>query len=198
MLFRSVSAGWREVRLVTDHGWLLLPGGLPKSDLPKYLTQTRWGRCAVVKDSSNVDLPHFEWFWNEAVQVACPRGIDSFIAGQQYNHGGLSVQECVVPQLSVKSAGEPMPLAKIEEAKWAGLRCKIKVTGDIEGCKVDLRDKPADAASSLAKARPISKDGTVAIMVEDESREGSATTIVLLDLHGQLIDKILTIVGGQS
>ena len=39
-----LAAGWQEVRVVTDHGWLLLPGGLPKSDLPKYLTATRWRR----------------------------------------------------------------------------------------------------------------------------------------------------------
>ncbi len=34
-----LGAGWREVRVVTDHGWLWLPGGLPKVDLPKYLTR---------------------------------------------------------------------------------------------------------------------------------------------------------------
>ena len=50
-------AGWHEVRVVTDHGWLLVPGGLPKAELPKYLTVSRWGRCAVVKTSAHVDLP---------------------------------------------------------------------------------------------------------------------------------------------
>jgi hypothetical protein len=29
-----LDAGWRTVRVVTDHGWLLVPGGLPKTDLP--------------------------------------------------------------------------------------------------------------------------------------------------------------------
>ena len=46
---RLLEAGWKEVRVVTDHGWLLMPKGLPKSELPKYLTATRWRRCAVVK-----------------------------------------------------------------------------------------------------------------------------------------------------
>lgn len=45
-----LEAGWREVRVVTDHGWLLLPGSLPKADLPKYLTATRWG---AVRSSKN-------------------------------------------------------------------------------------------------------------------------------------------------
>lgn len=40
-----LDAGWKEVRIATDHGWLLLPGGLPKVAMPKYLTATQWGRC---------------------------------------------------------------------------------------------------------------------------------------------------------
>ena len=30
-----LAAGWQEVHLVTDHGWLLLPGGLDKLELPQ-------------------------------------------------------------------------------------------------------------------------------------------------------------------
>jgi len=39
-----LESGWKEVRVVTDHGWLLMPKGLPKSELPKFLTATRWRR----------------------------------------------------------------------------------------------------------------------------------------------------------
>ena len=131
-----LAAGWREVRIVTDHGWLLLPKGLPKTDLPKYLTATRWGRCAVVKSSATVAIPCFPWHWAEDVRIACPPGIDSFIAGQEYNHGGLSLQECVVPQLSIQAGSQPQVSARIESYKWVGLRCKIKVEGQFEGCKV--------------------------------------------------------------
>ncbi|HKI17000.1 MAG TPA: BREX-1 system phosphatase PglZ type B, partial [Isosphaeraceae bacterium] len=79
-----LEAGWQEVRVVTDHGWLLVPGGLPKADLPKYLTATRWGRCAVVKPSATVDYPSYAWFWSEDVRVASPCGIDCFVAGKEY------------------------------------------------------------------------------------------------------------------
>jgi len=37
-----LDSGWRRVRVVTDHGWLLLPDGLPKVELPAYLTETKW------------------------------------------------------------------------------------------------------------------------------------------------------------
>ena len=124
-----LAAGWREVRVVTDHGWLLLPGGLPKSELPKYLTATRWRRCAVVKESASVDLPCFSWFWADKVRIACSPGIDCFMAGEEYSHGGLSLQECLVPQLTVVAGAQPAVSAKIENVKWAGLRCRVKIAG---------------------------------------------------------------------
>ncbi len=48
---RLLNAGWKQVWVVTDHGWLLLPDGLPKAELPARLTETKWGRCAVLKDA---------------------------------------------------------------------------------------------------------------------------------------------------
>ncbi len=194
-----LAAGWREVRIVTDHGWLLLPKGLPKTDLPKYLTATRWGRCAVVKSSATVTIPCFAWHWAEDVRIACPPGIDSFIAGQEYNHGGLSLQECVVPQLAVQAGSQPQVSARIEAYKWVGLRCKIKVDGQFEGCKVDLRDKAADPTTSLAEdVKLVGKDGTVSLVVnpKEDSREGSASLLVLLDSAGLVLEKMPVTVGG--
>ena len=34
-----LDAGWQQVVVVTDHGWLYVPGGLPKVELPYYLTK---------------------------------------------------------------------------------------------------------------------------------------------------------------
>ena len=38
-----LKAGWTEVIVVTDHGWLLVPGGLPKVELKSFLTETPLG-----------------------------------------------------------------------------------------------------------------------------------------------------------
>ena len=38
-----VAAGWSRIRIVTDHGWLLLPEPMPKVTLPKHLAEMRWG-----------------------------------------------------------------------------------------------------------------------------------------------------------
>jgi hypothetical protein len=191
-----LEAGWLEVRVVTDHGWLLVPGGLPKADLPKYLTATRWGRCAVVKPSATVDYPTFAWYWAEGVRVATPNGIASFVAGKEYGHGGLSVQECVVPQLVVRHGKKAGRSAKIDQVRWAGLRCRVTLSGDFAGCAVDLRDKPADTVTSLSGAKPVGPDGTVALVVSDDSREGSGTTLVVIDTLGKVVDKLAVAVGG--
>ncbi|HLG73746.1 MAG TPA: hypothetical protein VK009_25285 [Chloroflexota bacterium] len=50
-----LEAGWQRVVVVTDHGWLLLPGGLPKVELPEHLTEVRKGRCARLKSGSITD-----------------------------------------------------------------------------------------------------------------------------------------------
>ncbi len=162
-----LEAGWKEVRVVTDHGWLLMPKGLPKSELPKFLTATRWRRCAVVKANATIELPCFSWFWADDVRIACPPGMDVFMSGVEYDHGGLSVQECVVPQIVIRPGGTATVSAKIESFKWAGLRCRVRVTGSYDGCRVDLRDKAADAATSLADAvKAVGKDGTVSLVVK--------------------------------
>src|SRR5438105_4464982 len=50
-----IEHGWKQLVVVTDHGWLLLPGGLPKADLPEHLTEVRKGRCARLKEGSKTD-----------------------------------------------------------------------------------------------------------------------------------------------
>jgi len=73
-VFSLLSAGWKRVRVVTDHGWLLMPKGLDKSSLPKYLTESRWARCAVINDTSYVDVPVFGWSWNQNERFAAAPG----------------------------------------------------------------------------------------------------------------------------
>jgi hypothetical protein len=104
----------------------------------------------------------------------------------------------VVPQIVARPGGAATVSAKIESFKWIGLRCRIKVTGDYDSCTVDLRDKAADPETSLADAvKAVGKDGTVSLVVKArcDDREGSATTLVLLDQAGNVIDKSLVTVG---
>src|SRR5690606_3178728 len=97
-----LDVGWQKIRIVTDHGWLLTPTPMAKVELPKHLTETRWGRCAVIKDSMDSGYQQVGWFWNNAVSIAMAPGASSFIAGRYYDHGGLSLQECLTPVIAVR------------------------------------------------------------------------------------------------
>ena len=141
-----LEAGWKEIRVVTDHGWLLVPGGLPKVAMPAYLTETRWGRCAVVREGSHVEVPMVPWGWCGELHVAVAPGIGAFRSGLEYDHGGLSLQECLVPRLTVRPAAVAQT-GKIESVVWRGLRCRIETSGVTPEWKLDLRTSPNDPTS---------------------------------------------------
>jgi hypothetical protein len=125
--------------IVTDHGWLLLPGGLPKSELPKHQAETRWGRCAVLKDSAHGTPLTFGWDWCNDVQVAYAPGVSSFVAGNDYAHGGISFQECWVPFLTLESGTSAVGQAKatIDSVTWRGLRCSVVVSSQSADLRLD-------------------------------------------------------------
>jgi hypothetical protein len=85
-----LSAGWSRVRVVTDHGWLLLPGGLPKVELSPHLVATKWARCAAVSGGSTPSVPTYPWYWNPVLRIASPPGIGAFVANTEYAHGGVT------------------------------------------------------------------------------------------------------------
>jgi hypothetical protein len=190
-----LNAGWQKVRVVTDHGWLLLPGGLPKVELPAYLVASRWARCATVRGESATQMPTYPWHWNSHVRIASPPGIGSFIANTEYAHGGVSPQECVVPELVVER-GQTVASAKIASVTWRGMRCKVQAGPVHAGLHVDLRLKWKQADSSIAvAAKDVGSDGEVSLTCGDDRYENAAAMVVLLDESGHVLDYRSTTVG---
>ena len=198
-VFSLLSAGWKRVRVVTDHGWLLMPKGLDKSSLPKYLTESRWARCAVINDTSYVDVPVFGWSWNQNERFAAAPGACAFRANVVYAHGGVSLQECVIPDLTISRPSQSSrAVAHIEGITWAGLRCKVQVaSADISGLVADVRMRPNDTLSSLTTPKPLDDEGRVSLLIEDEGLISSAACVVILDSSGQLVAQESTIIGGE-
>ncbi|MBA4095644.1 MAG: BREX-1 system phosphatase PglZ type B [Rhodospirillum sp.] len=190
-----LNSGWSRVRVVTDHGWLLLPGGLPKVELSPHLVATKWARCAAVKGESMVQLPTFPWYWNPLLRVASPPGIGSFFAGTEYAHGGISLQECVIPELIVER-GEEAIRATISELTWRGMRCRVAVETNTTGLMIDLRLTAKQAGSSIAASvKELAASGDVSITVADDKHEGASACIVVLDPSGRVLDYRPTMVG---
>jgi hypothetical protein len=187
--------GWKQVMVVTDHGWLLLPGGLPKAYLPEHLTQVRKGRCARIKPGASTDQQNLPWFWDKNVSVAFAPGIGCYEAAKEYEHGGLSPQECVTPVITIKP-GDSQPIVKIAEMKWKGLRCIVEVDGPSADLRVDLRSRAGDASSSLLPTVKSLVDMVASLLVEDDEKVGSSVYIVVLDKDGRSLAQASTIVGG--
>ncbi|WP_108311676.1 BREX-1 system phosphatase PglZ type B [Limnohabitans parvus] len=191
-------SGWKKFRIVTDHGWLLLPGGLPKSELPKHQAETRWGRCAVLKDSAHGTPLTFGWDWCNDVQVAYAPGVSSFVAGSDYAHGGISLQECWVPVLNLESGTSAVGSAKatIDSVTWKGLRCTAVVSSQSVDLNLDIRTKPAQSSSSLVAQPKLLVDGKASLAIVDDDQLGAAAVVVVLDAQGNVIQKLATTVGG--
>lgn len=195
-----LDGGWKRVRLVSDHGWLLMPGGLPKVDLPVSLSDNKWGRCAMIKPGAKCEESQYPWYWNPNVQVALPPGISCYRSGMEYSHGGLSLQECMLLELTIgKPGGAVGPkTVVITEAIWKGLRCKVSVEGAVGVLTVDLRLKPGNANSSiLVTKKTLDEQGQASVVVEDEEHTDLSATLVLLDDTGQLVAQKPTVVGGE-
>ena len=196
-----LTAGWTEVVVVTDHGWLLVPGGLPKVELKAFLAETRWSRCAALKADAQTDALTFKWHWNPGVMMASPPGAGSFRAAMEYSHGGVSLQEMVTPVLRVKAAQPAGGSARLLEAKWTGAKCRVSVGGDCAGVRVDVRTSQSDPNTSLLadkQARETTPDGKVTVFLENDADIGNKAEIVLLDSSGQVIHSLSTTLGTMS
>jgi hypothetical protein len=194
-----LEAAWKRVRVVTDHGWLLVPGGMPKVQLPKYLAESRWSRCASIKDSAHVEVPDAGWSWNPQERFAYAPGVHCFVAGQEYAHGGASLQECLIPILAFALTGPPAGVVvRVSEVKWVRLRCRVSVAPATEGLLADLRTKPNVPNSSITQPKALDADGKAALLVADESLEGTMASLVIVDASGRVICKEATTVGGDK
>ena len=171
----------QSVTVVTDHGWILLPGGLPKSeDVPAAVAEAKKGRCARIKQGAAVAGPTVPWHWDRDTRIAVAPGVSCFEANQIYEHGGVSPQECIVPRLTVTRVGTSPVRATITNVKWRGLTLVAEFAELPDGSVVDLRMSASDPESSIAEMGKITGGrGKVFLLVGDEDLEGQQAHLVV-------------------
>ena len=191
-----LNAGWKEVRIVTDHGWLWLPGGFPKADLPKHLTISRWGRCAIAQPGAQTPFRQVSWFWGGEHAVLMAPGISTFKAGLEYAHGGMTLQETLTPRLTVRATTAVVGDVTIRSTRWVGLRLNVEVEASGGGVTIDVRTSPADPTSSVITGSPKAVEGTgkVSVTVENGDLEGQAAVVVAIH-SGKVVAKQSVIIG---
>jgi hypothetical protein len=188
-----LEAGWNQICLITDHGWLLVPGGLPRAELPLHLTEVRKGRTARLKPGASLKVQKVPWRFDPLVEMAVAEGICAFEEGKVYEHGGLSVQECVLPLFTVRRRGQPSGLAKLGRVRWKGLRCEVVVEGGSGREQVALRLAAADVDTTVAGPRPAGQS----LLVADDALEGQTAFVVVLSPEGRVVSQLKTRIGGE-
>ena len=185
----------RSLRIVTDHGWLLIPGGLPHAALDVGLVEPngKRTRCALVKAKAQTSYLQVAWTWNPEVSVATATGARSFYAGYEYAHGGVSPQECILPVLEVASDRAEHTVT-ILQTRWEGLRLRVHVENGAD-LSVDLRLGPEISGPSLIKGgRVLDERGRTSFLVSDE-HDCEATCLVVLGDEGRALAHCMLTVG---
>lgn len=193
-----LDSGWERVDVVTDHGWLLLPGGMEKVELPPAATVIKKGRCARLKEGASVEAPTVPWFWDQDVRIALAPGVTCFESNKEYEHGGVSPQECIVPRLRVTAGTTSVKTGRpeITKIKWLNLQCRVEFTGVTDKVLVDIRGMPAEPKSSIAEqAKETSSPGRLSLLVPDEEHEGERAHLVLVAEDGRILAQREVVVG---
>lgn len=194
-----LTAGWERVRVVTDHGWILLPGGMPKVELPEHLTDVRKGRCARLKDSAASTGLVAAWYWDSNVRVTLAPGIACFEANREYEHGGLSPQECVIPVVTVARRSEAPSQTSLHRLRWAQLRCRASSSGAPSGATADIRLRPNDGSTSVVlEPKTVPTDGDISLLVASEDLIGRKGFLVVLSTDGAVLAQVETTIGGDE
>jgi hypothetical protein len=113
---RLHESGIQEVHVVTDHGFLLLPAdmvnglGGPSVQVGQvWRRETRW--CALKADAPVTGLARLPLgLGQQQVTLGFPRGVRTLIESEDYIHGGISLQEAVIPHMVSRPALRPSKL----------------------------------------------------------------------------------------
>ncbi len=190
------AAGWSRVRLVTDHGWLLMPGGFELIKLPTSTVIAKGCRAAILQEEAAAELAFLPWHWDKSVRIAIPSGAEAFRAGEVYTHGGLSPQECVIPDITVGGESTTAGALRISTITWRRLRLTVEFSGELVEVTVEVRRKERDPASRVDVAS-ILEGPRARLTVSDDVEEGDPVLVVLIDRHGSVIDARATRVGDR-
>ena len=187
--------GYEAVHIVTDHGFILLE----ESKLPdevacdKDWCYVRKERFALVDAKADIPLATFPAAWDPSVRVAVPPGLAFFKAEKSFSHGGVALQELIIPHLVSRS--------QVRQEKRISVEVVLP-TSELTRTAVKVVLRPTPTASSKPGQMPLftekgrtltldvrrAKDPSCTILATPEGKEvrieaGDAETSVTLFFH---------------
>lgn len=165
---RLVEQGFHEVVIVTDHGFYMNThaGAGDVATKPQGDWLIVHDRCALGKGSADDHHLVMETerlgLRSNAMSLAAPLTMAPYRNGLQYFHGGLSLQECVVPVIRMQLRSHEQPSIK---------RASISITYRQGATRVTTRVPVIDVAVEAADM--FSGEGSYEILLEAQDRKGN-------------------------
>ena len=93
--------GFPEVHLLTDHGFVMTSDEIdpPIVPIPADRAMVAKARFALFPEGAVVDAKTFPFPFDPSVRVAVPPGMACFKQEKSFSHGGVAVQEVIIPHL---------------------------------------------------------------------------------------------------
>ena len=101
--------GYPEVHLLTDHGFVMTSDEIaaPVVPIPADRAMVAKARYALLAEGTVVDAKTFPFPFIPKVRVAVPAGMACFKEERSFAHGGVAVQEVVIPHLVSRKEALP-------------------------------------------------------------------------------------------
>ncbi|MCG5549215.1 PglZ domain-containing protein [Halorhodospira halochloris] len=167
-IHRLREQGFKEVVIATDHGFCMNThaGAGDVIDKPEGDWVTVHDRCAlgdgaagddhIVTDAEKVGVR------GEFSRFAAPRSLAAYRAGLAYYHGGASLQECVVPVITMQLRGEAQPTAS---------RPSVSLDYKHGSRRITTRVPVIDI--SIERDDMFSVDATYELLIEAQDKKGN-------------------------
>jgi hypothetical protein len=150
---KLLELGIEVIHVVADHGFLLLHevADHDKVSVAKVPAMARKSRYLVGKHLGSTDQLDFQVPCSEDLEIWFPCGIGCFRTPGRYNyvHGGLSLQEVVVPQLTVRQQQLGRPVSVRVELPAAIRQGQIQLS--LEPVVETVVDQPRRISLALEK-----------------------------------------------
>ena len=165
---RLVEHGFHEVVIATDHGFFMNShaGAGDVASKPHGDWLIVHDRCALGDGSADDNHLVMETerlgIRSNATRLAAPLTMAPYRAGLQYFHGGLSLQECVVPVIRMQLKSHEQPSVKRASVSIGYKQGATRIT-----TRVPVIDVSVEAADMF------SSEGSYEILLEAHDKEGS-------------------------
>ncbi len=182
------SWGYPEVHLVTDHGFVLVSDEVDVREVPSPAGQALLvkPRYAVLAAGAVVEAKTFPFPLDPSFRLAFPPGLACFRKDEDFTHGGLTLQEVIIPHLVSRQEGpvpriEVLPVLSTYEIRTH----MVKVVLEPVLPAAELFSKPTGRKVSVDLQR-----GGQSVLVRVEERELEADPEKKVPVVLKLSDKV--------